>query len=185
MIVFSTAIPGVYALEDNGSMEMPQMDAAQMKEMTLGMIENNIDALTTLQSETEDEDTLQSIESLLEQMESQKTELEGTDDKDTVEDIMGELRTLMEEAPEQVRESLMQNGPGGYRGLDGEGMMNGNGTCRHLKEQQAVDSREMEVWVELRWEDRTKEQLTAIPAVQKLSQILLKRVQDFSAVLST
>ncbi|WMW26071.1 hypothetical protein RE474_04940 [Methanolobus sediminis] len=135
MIMFSTTIPGVYALEDSDSTEMPQMDAAQMKEMTLEMIENNIDALTTLQSETDDEDTLESIDSLLEQMESLKTELEDTDDEDVVEDIMEEFRTLMEEAPEEVRESLMQNGPGGEGGrggmesMDGEGMM-GNGTMQ-------------------------------------------------------
>nr|WP_321497294.1 hypothetical protein [uncultured Methanolobus sp.] len=135
MIMFSTAIPGVYALEDSDSMEMPQMDAAQMKEMTLEMIENNIDALTTLQSETDDEDTLESIDNLLEQMESLKTELEDTDDEDAVEDIMEEFRSLIEDAPEEVRESLMQqNGPGGeggdMRSMDGQGMMNGNGTMQ-------------------------------------------------------
>ncbi|TQD24952.1 hypothetical protein [Methanolobus vulcani] len=136
MIMFSTAIPGVYALEDSDSMEIPEMDATQMKEMTLEMIENNIDALTTLQSETDDDDTLESIDSLLEQMESLKTELEDTDDEDAVEDIMNELRTMMEEAPEEVRESLMQqNGPGGERGMgemepmEGESMM-GNGTMQ-------------------------------------------------------
>lgn len=132
MIMFSTAIPGVYALEDSDSMEMPEMDAAQMKEMTLEMIENNIDALTTLQSETDDDDTLEAIDSLLEQMESLKTELEDTDDEDAVEDIMEDFRSLMEDAPDEVRESLVQNGPGGeggMGGMDGEGMM-GNGTMQ-------------------------------------------------------
>ncbi|SFM78151.1 hypothetical protein [Methanolobus profundi] len=125
MILFSTAIPGVYALEDDSGMDMPEMNADQMKEMTLEMIENNIDSLTSLQSELEDEDVLDSVDSLLDQMETWKTELEDTDDEDEITAIMEEFRSSMEEAPEEVREAMMQNGQ-----MEGEarGPMDGNGT---------------------------------------------------------
>ncbi|WMW21413.1 hypothetical protein RE476_08340 [Methanolobus mangrovi] len=125
MILFSTAIPGVYAMEDDTGMEMPEMDAAQMKEMTLGMIENNIDSLTNLQSELDDEELLDSVDDLLEQVESLKTELESTDDEEAIFEIMDEFRSLMEEAPEEVRDTLMQNGQ-----MSGEGQnpMGGNRT---------------------------------------------------------
>lgn len=128
MILFSTAIPGVYALEDNtgaSDTEMPEMDADQMKEMTLEMIENSIDSLTTLQSELDDEDLLESADSLLEEMESLKTELEATDDEDEISAIMEDFRSLMEDAPDEIREELMQNGP---MGGDGQGPMDGNRT---------------------------------------------------------
>lgn len=130
MILFSTAIPGVYALENETGMEMPQMDAEQMKEMNLGMIENNIDILTTLQSELDDEDALESVESIFEQMKALKTELEATDDEETIMEIMYELRSSMEEAPEEVREALMKNNPMGQEGQEGRregaGHMEGN-----------------------------------------------------------
>jgi hypothetical protein len=134
MILFSTAIPGVYALEDDSGTEMPEMDADQMKEMTLGMIENNIDSLTNLQSELDDEELLDSVDSLLEQVESLKTELESTDDEEAILDIMDEFRSLMEEAPEEVRETLMQNsqmGVGGQNPMGGNmTMMEGNKSIR-------------------------------------------------------
>ncbi|WP_319506528.1 hypothetical protein [uncultured Methanolobus sp.] len=134
MILFSTAIPGVYALEDDTGMEMPEMDADQMKEMTLEMIENNIDTLTSLQSELEDEDLLDSVDSLLEQMESLKAELGSTDDEEAILDIMDEFRSLMEEAPEEVRETFMQNsqmGGGSQNPMGGNRtMMEGNEIMR-------------------------------------------------------
>lgn len=111
MVLFSTTIPGVYALEDDEGTDIPQMGADQMKEMTLEMIGNSIDTLTTLQSELDDEDLLDSVDSLLEQMESLKTELEATDDEDEITAIMEGYRSSMEEAPEEIREALMQNGP--------------------------------------------------------------------------
>ena len=134
MILFSTAIPGVYALEDDTSMETPEMDADQMKEMTLGMIENNIDSLTSLQSELDDEELLGSVDSLLEQIESLKTELESTDNEEAILKVMDEFRSLMEEAPEGVRETLMQNGQmsGDNQNPMGENrtMMEGNESMR-------------------------------------------------------
>ncbi|WP_129582625.1 hypothetical protein [Methanolobus psychrotolerans] len=130
MILFSTAIPGVYALENDTGMEMPQMGAEQMKEMNLEMIENNIDTLTSLQSELDDEDVVESVKSLLEQMEALKTELEATDDEKTIMEIMDELRSSMGEAPEVVREALMKNNPMGQEGqeghMEGAGHMGGN-----------------------------------------------------------
>ncbi|WP_340820344.1 hypothetical protein [Methanolobus sp. WCC4] len=124
MILFSTAIPGVYALEEEGDMEMPGMDAEQMKEMTLGMITNSIDTLTTLQSELEDEDLLDSVDSLLGQMEEMSTELEATDDEDEITGIIEEFRSSMDEAPDEIRVALMQNGPG----REGQEPMDGNRT---------------------------------------------------------
>jgi hypothetical protein len=112
MILFSTAIPGVYAMEDEKTMGMTEMNTEQMKEMTLEMIDNSIDSLTKLQDELENEDLLDSIDSLLKQMETLKTELEVTDDEDEIAAIMEEFRSSMEEAPDEIRETLMQKGPG-------------------------------------------------------------------------
>ncbi|WP_342304051.1 hypothetical protein [Methanolobus sp. ZRKC5] len=123
MILFSTSIPGVYAMQDEESMGMPEINAEQMKEMNMEMIDSNIDSLTSLQSESDDEELLDSVASLLEQMESLKTELETTDDQAAIVEIMNELRSSIEEAPEELRETLMQNNPmerEGQVAMDGE-----------------------------------------------------------------
>lgn len=128
MMLFSTAIPGVYALEDNGTMETPQMDAEQMKEMGLEMIENSIDSLTSLQSELDDDELLDSVDGLLEEMETLKSELEATDDEDEIAAITEEFRTSVEDAPEEIREALMQNMMQNNQMGDGPGAMDQNRT---------------------------------------------------------
>jgi hypothetical protein len=124
MIMFSTAIPGVYAMEDNSDMQIPEMDAEQMKEMSVEMIDNSIDSLTTLQSGLEDDELLDSVDSLLEEMETMKKELEAADDEDEISAIMEEFRSSTEEAPEEIREAIMQNGPmNGQQPVDGDRTM--------------------------------------------------------------
>ncbi len=124
MVLFGTVIPGVYAMDDNGNREMPEMDAAQMQEMTLEMLENSIDSLTELQSELEDEDLLDSVDSLLEEMETIKIELEATDDEEEIASIMEEFRTSMEDVPDEIREALIQDSSMGEKGNMKEGDRN-------------------------------------------------------------
>ncbi|MEZ5334118.1 MAG: hypothetical protein R2741_02190 [Methanolobus sp.] len=137
MIMFSTSIPGVYAMEDDSAMQMPEMNADQTKEMTLEMIENSIDSLTALQSELEDDDLLDSIDSLLEEMETMKTNLEATDDEDEISAIMEEFRSSAEEAPEEIREAIMQN-----RAMNSQQPMDGDRTMMQGDESMQVQDGE-------------------------------------------
>lgn len=143
MILFSTAIPGVYAMGDDGNREMPEMDAEQMKEMALEMLANGIDSLTELQSELEDEDLLDSVDSLLKEMETMRTELEATDDEEEIAAIMEEFRASMEEVPDEISEVLMQDGPMGRESqqpMDGDRtMVEGDENMHSSEREKTVD----------------------------------------------
>lgn len=117
LILFSLTVQGAYAIEENIAREnVPPMDAGDIKERTAEMIEKNIESLDALQSETDDDELNDSIDSLLTQLAALRSGHESAEEEEDILEIMDELRNLIEESPEEIREALMENnmmgGPG-------------------------------------------------------------------------
>lgn len=144
LILLSLTVQGAYAIEQNTTREdMPPMDTADMKERLSEMIDNNIESLDTLQSETDYDELNDSIDGLLVQLQALRSELENAEEEEDMLEIMNEFRTLVEESPEEIREVLMENSMMGgtenadfdpanstMRGPGGEGASGMNDTMR-------------------------------------------------------
>ncbi|MDW7730831.1 MAG: hypothetical protein SCH66_00195 [Methanolobus sp.] len=109
LILLSLTVQGAYAIGENITRENASpLGAGDIKERTAEMIEKNIESLDALQSETDDDELNDSIDGLLTQLEVLRSELESAEEEEDILEIMDELRTLVEESPEEIRETLME-----------------------------------------------------------------------------
>ncbi|MCQ6961875.1 hypothetical protein [Methanolobus chelungpuianus] len=128
LLLLSVTMNGAYAADDPAATDVPYMDLDKMKNRSIEIVDMNIESLNAMQSDGSHEGLEESITSLLAQMESLKTGFENAEDEEGLKAIMEDFRTVMQDAPEEIRTELMGNE---QMGETGRGNMSvGNNTMR-------------------------------------------------------
>jgi len=128
LLLLSVTMNGVYAADDPAATDAPYMDLDQMRNRSIEMVNMNIESLNAMQSDGSHEDLEESITSLLAQMGSLKTGFENAEDEEELKAIMEDFRTVMRDAPEEIRTELTGNEQMGETGRGN--MSRGNNTMR-------------------------------------------------------
>lgn len=128
LLLLSLTVNGAYAADDPAATDIPYMDFDQMKNRSIEMVNMNIGSLNAMQSDGNHDDLEEVITSLIAQMESLKTGFENAEDEEDLKAIMEEFRTVMQDAPEEIKTELMGNEQMGETGKSN--MFMGNSALR-------------------------------------------------------
>jgi hypothetical protein len=116
LVLLTLAAQGVYAAENSTVPSAQHMDFDDIRNKSLEMMAINIESIGTMQSSGDYEELEESLTILHERIEMLKSELEKAENEEELNGIMDSFRTLMEDAPEDIRKELMGSGGMGEPG---------------------------------------------------------------------
>jgi hypothetical protein len=110
LMLLTLMAQGAYAAENSTVPDAQHMDFDEIRNKSLEMMTMSIESIGTMQSSGDYEELEESLTILQERMEMLKSELENAEDEEELNGIMDGFRTLVEDAPEDIRKELMGSG---------------------------------------------------------------------------